>query len=135
MREREKGRKKSKRNNIRRCKVYSFEGRQNDSFHFIHRRGLISLTSPSPYFTPTPISTCPPRGVNFINLFTCSFYVCRSQKSKKLLDLTVFFSLLGFAGVNAARTLVAKIDPSSPSSHLVSLSTFLLTLKHQLVSD
>ena len=35
--------------------------------------------------------------VNFINVFTHSFYTCRSQKLKKLLELTVFFALLGSA--------------------------------------
>ena len=33
--------------------------------------------------------------VNFINVFTRSFYACRSQKSKKLLELTAFFVHLG----------------------------------------
>ena len=33
--------------------------------------------------------------VDFINVFTQSFYTGRSQKRKKLLDLTVFFALLG----------------------------------------
>ena len=29
-------------------------------------------------------------GVNFINVFMCNFHACRSQKRKKLLELTVF---------------------------------------------
>ena len=41
-------------------------------------------------------------GVNFINMLTRSFYLLRSQKRKKLLDLTVFFALLGSAFVKAA---------------------------------
>ena len=42
--------------------------------------------------------------VNFINLFTCSFYASRSPKCKKLLDLTVFFPFLGSKHVD-------EIDP------------------------
>ena len=37
----------------------------------------------------------PPRGVNIINVFMCSFYTHRSLKHKKLLDLTVFFCAFG----------------------------------------
>ena len=39
--------------------------------------------------------------VNFINMFMRSFYDRRSQKRKKLLELTVFFGLLGSARVKA----------------------------------
>ena len=49
--------------------------------------------------------------VSFINLFTRSFYAHRSQKRKKLLDLTVFFALLGSAQVKAARKLLVKLTP------------------------
>ena len=37
-----------------------------------------------------------------MNVFMCSFYTSRSQKRKKLLDLTVFFVLLGSACIKAA---------------------------------
>ena len=50
-------------------------------------------------------------GVNFINMFTRSFYTHRSQKRKRLLELTVFFALLGSAGVKAACKHVDEIDP------------------------
>ena len=50
-------------------------------------------------------------GVNFINVFTGSFYACRSQKRKKLLNLTVFFALLGSALVKAARKMLVKLTP------------------------
>ena len=45
-------------------------------------------------------------GVNFINVFTRSFYAHRSQKCKKLLDLTVFFALLGSEHVKAERKML-----------------------------
>ena len=44
-------------------------------------------------------------------MFTCSFYACRSRKRKKLLELTVFFKLLGSAGVKAGGKHVDEIDP------------------------
>ena len=48
--------------------------------------------------------------VNFINVFTRSFYTPRSQKRKKLHDLTVFFALLGSAGVTAARKMLLTVE-------------------------
>ena len=48
-------------------------------------------------------------GVDFINVFTRSFYTLRSRKHKKLLDLTVFFVLLGSAHVKAARKMLVKL--------------------------
>ena len=48
-------------------------------------------------------------GVNFINMFTRSFYARRSQKCKKLLDLSVFFALLGSARVKDARKMLVKL--------------------------
>ena len=50
-------------------------------------------------------------GVNFINVFTQSFYAQRSQKPKKLLELTDFFALLGSVGVKTASEHVVEIDP------------------------
>ena len=47
----------------------------------------------------------PPRGVDSINVFMCSFYTHRSLKHKKPLGLTVFFVLLGSALVKAARKM------------------------------
>ena len=44
-------------------------------------------------------------GVNFINMFMRSFYYHRPRKRKKLLELTVFFGLLGFASVKVAREI------------------------------
>ena len=43
-------------------------------------------------------------------MFTCSFYAHRSPKRKKLLELTVFFALLGSAFVKAAQKHVDEID-------------------------
>ena len=56
----------------------------------------------------------PRSGVNFINVFTCNFYACRSQKRKKLLELTVVFVLLGSLRVKAARKLLVKLTPGDP---------------------
>ena len=42
---------------------------------------------------------------------TSSFYVQRSLKRKKLLNLTVFFVLLGSGCVKAARRMLVKLTP------------------------
>ena len=47
-------------------------------------------------------------GVNFINVLTCSFYAHRSQMRKKLLELTVFFSILGYAFIKAALKMLVN---------------------------
>ena len=52
-----------------------------------------------------------PPWVNFINVITPSFYASRSYKRKKLLNLTVFFALLGSACVKAARKMIVKLTP------------------------
>ena len=39
----------------------------------------------------------------------CSFYACRSQKHKKLLELTLFFALLGSACIKAAHKTLMKL--------------------------
>ena len=48
-------------------------------------------------------------GVNFINVFTSSFHACRSEKCKKLLDLTVLFALLGSVHLKAAHKMLVKL--------------------------
>ena len=48
--------------------------------------------------------------INFINMFMCSFDARRSHKHKKLLDLTVFFALLGSVRIKAARKHIDEID-------------------------
>ena len=50
-------------------------------------------------------------GDNFIYVFTRSFYTHRSQKRKKLLNLTAFLALLGCAFVKAARKMLVKLTP------------------------
>ena len=42
---------------------------------------------------------------------TSSFYACRSQKRKKLLNLTVFLVLLGSARIKAACRMLVKLTP------------------------
>ena len=49
-------------------------------------------------------------GVDFINVFTCSFYEGRSKKCKKLLNLTVFLALLGSARVKANCKMLVKLS-------------------------
>ena len=44
-------------------------------------------------------------------MFIRKFYANRSHKCKKLLDLTVFFVLLGSAHVKAARKIMVKLTP------------------------
>ena len=63
-------------------------------------------------------------GVNFINLFIRNFSACRSQKRKKLLELPVFFVLLGSARIKAARKMFVKLAPGVCCLKLV-LSTGL----------
>ena len=47
--------------------------------------------------------------VNFINVFTHSFYDLRSQKRKKLLKLTVFLAISVSACAKAARKMLVKL--------------------------
>ena len=51
-------------------------------------------------------------GVNFI-MFTSSFYARKSQKRKKLLELTVFVVLLGSARVKVVHTMLVKLTPDA----------------------
>ena len=66
-------------------------------------------------------------GVIFINVFTCSFYACRSQQRKKLLELTVFFALSGSESVKAESKMLVKLTPG-----LFFLSLKILTLVEKL---
>ena len=50
--------------------------------------------------------------VNFINVFTHSFYASRSWKPKKLLELTDFCALLGSACLKAACKMLMKLTPN-----------------------
>ena len=50
-------------------------------------------------------------GVNYINMFTRSFYAQGSQKHKKLLELAVFFALLGSVQVKAPCKMLVKLTP------------------------
>ena len=53
------------------------------------------------------------QGVNFINVFTCSFYARRYQKHKKDSQLKQLFALSGSEDVEAVRKQVDEIDPRS----------------------
>ena len=59
-------------------------------------------------------------GVNFINAFMQSVYARRSGKRKKLLELTVFFALLGSVCVKAARKMLVKLSPAHSNVELLS---------------
>ena len=50
-------------------------------------------------------------------MFTHSFYDLRSQKLKKLLELTALFGLLGSVCVKALSKYVGEIDPKSADNH------------------
>ena len=59
--------------------------------------------------------TCAARtGVNFTNVFTSSFYACRSQKRKKDSQVMQLFALLGSLRVKAARKMLVKLIPGGP---------------------
>ena len=60
------------------------------------------------FYHSTPSRKRP--GVNFINVFMGSFYACRSQKRKKLLELTVFLHL-GSVSIKAAHKMMVKFTP------------------------
>ena len=60
---------------------------------------------PSSYWQNRTVWT----GVNFINVFKCSFHVSSSQKRKKLLELTVFFALLWSAYLKVAPKMLVKL--------------------------
>ena len=63
-------------------------------------------------------------GANFINVFTHSYYESRSQKSKKLLNLTVYVALLGSTRVKAACKMIVKLTPGPLQCPSVSLGAW-----------
>ena len=52
-------------------------------------------------------------GVNFTNVLRAAFTPADPESGKKLLDLTVFFALLGSAGAKAAHRTLMKSTPGS----------------------
>ena len=50
-----------------------------------------------------------PPGVNFINVFTHSFYACRSQKRKKAPWVECLFAILGSACIRATCKMLVKL--------------------------
>ena len=56
-------------------------------------------------------SVCPSPWVDFINVFTRSFYARRSRKHKKQLEMTVFFALLGSLSLKAPGKMLVKLTP------------------------
>ena len=51
------------------------------------------------------------QGVNFTNVLWAAFTPADPKSAKKLLNLTVFFALLGSACVKAARRMLVKLTP------------------------
>ena len=70
-------------------------------------------------------------GVNFINVFTSSFYNCRSRKRKKLLEFTVFLRFLGSASLKAARKMLVILI----LARLLSLPTSTMILSFDSCSQ
>ena len=85
----------------------------------------VTTTNHSPF--PTP-----PR-VNFTNVLLAAFTLTDPNSTTKLLDLTVFFALLGSACVKSARRRLMKLTPlrdqASPLSH------FYLSHKSRLLTE
>ena len=52
-------------------------------------------------------------------MFTHSFNKPRSRQSKKLLDLTVFFALLGSVCVKAERKMLVKLTPGANFTNIL----------------
>ena len=62
-------------------------------------------------------------GVNFTNILGAAFTCADPKSAKKLLNLTVFFALLGSAHVKAAHKHVDEIDPGRRRRHRHQTST------------
>ena len=52
-------------------------------------------------------------GVNFTNVLRTALTHADPKSANKLLNLTVFFALLGFVGVKAAHRMLLKLTPRS----------------------
>jgi len=68
--------------------------------------------------------------VNFTNMFTRSFYVCRSQKHKMTNDFTVIFTLLESTCVKAVHKTLMKLTPEAEG--LLIFTTKTLVVKKKL---
>ena len=53
-----------------------------------------------------------------------SFYTPRSEKRKKLLELSVFFALLGSACVKTVRKMLVKLTPAGRQGQAILIRTF-----------
>ena len=100
-------------------------------------RGVVSFRS---FFYPDPVKLFFTRkgestggawvsktGVNFINILRAAFMLADPKSAKKLLDLTVFFELLGSARLIAAKRMLTKLTPGVKlikTLHLQLLSYF-----------
>ena len=70
-----------------------------------------------------------------LDVFTCSFYVLKSRKRKKMLVLTVFFALLGSACVKAVRKMLVKLTPSHQCSRDSIGSRYLIIISVRRTSS
>ena len=53
------------------------------------------------------------QSVDFINVLSAAFTLADPKSAKKLLDLTVFFALLGYASVKSACRILMKLAPGN----------------------
>ena len=74
-------------------------------------------------------------GVNFIDMSMRCFLDRRSQKGKKLLELTVFFALLESLRAKAARKLLVELTPIPPSSKNKNIVFFVVINLKRIISN
>ena len=75
-------------------------------------------------------------GVKFINVFTCSFYMCRSQKFKKDSQVMQLFAILGSVCLKLCVNTLMKstLGLGSNTVELNSVSVFLLFFNAKFVN-
>ena len=79
--------------------------------------------------TPSPLLHFNfPSGVNFTNVLWAAFTCADPKSAKKLLNLTVFFALLGSARVKAAHRTLVKLTPGHSRPFLIWFSGPLLII-------
>ena len=62
-------------------------------------------------------------GFNFTNVLRAAFTLADPKSAKKLLNLTVFFALLGSMSAKAARRTLVKLTPGEETDTTVTLET------------
>jgi len=77
------------------------------------------------------ILSFPLSGVNFTNMFMCNFYVCRSQKLKKTVKLSVSFCAFGICEHKSCLKNVGEINFRSLITHKTKTKTRKQILEKQ----